>query len=204
LAVVGLVCWLLIDESAAVWVDPQGLQFAAIADGATLMMSGTLVDIASRLKRAPPWWLAPIAVAAVLLLYPESFSMLQQAWSLGLWVFLPFAWSLLERVREIWTLPSASKLERIRRRALTFDRLYTALALAGLGIVVLLVLLFAVGIALEDIFSPFNLLWPMLAFYGINAINVIRVHRPSFTKSPRSLWPKFDGGEAARLDEFRW
>ncbi|MGQ0800661.1 MAG: hypothetical protein ACT4NL_11190 [Pseudomarimonas sp.] len=200
ITVVALVCWLLISDDASLWVNPDGLLFAAMADGATLMMSGTLIDIATRLKRAPPWWVAPLAIGGILLLYPESITILKESWNMGMWVFLPFAWSVLERVREIWTLPAASKLERIRRRVLTFDRLYTALAVGGLCIVATLILVLLFGVPLEAVLSPLNLLWPMLGFYAINAANVIRVHRPSFARSAKSLWPKMDGGQGTDLD----
>jgi len=199
LTVVALVCWLLVWPDAGMWVNPDGLLFAAMADAATLMMSGTLIDIATRLKRAPPWWVAPLAIGGILLLYPESITILKESWNMGMWVFLPFAWSVLERVREIWTLPSASKLERIRRRVLTFDRLYTGLMVAALGLVTMMVMMFVIGIPADVVLNPFSLLWAMLAFYGINAANVIRVHRPSFAKAAKSLWPRIDGGQGTDL-----
>ena len=45
---------LLLPEAAAVFGNGY-LAFAVFADGATLMMSATLVDVASRLRRQPPW-----------------------------------------------------------------------------------------------------------------------------------------------------
>jgi len=203
LSVIALALWALTAGWHGKPVDINGLQFVVIADGATLMASGTLIDIASRIKRAPPWWVLPIALIGLLLVYPEVWQLAQAAWQLGFWLFLPFAWSIFERVREIWTLPSAPLLEKVRRRALTFDRLYTGLMIGSGFLIIWLALLAADIVEFGSFSEPDGLLWPILAFYSINAGNVIRVHRPRFAKQPRSLWPWFDAGDAASLDELR-
>ncbi len=207
LAVIACVLWLIlapiISPESAHLVDFNSLLYVVIADGATLMMSGTLIDIASRLKRPPPWWLLPIAVAAILLLYPEVTQLLQNFWQLGGWVFLPFAWSIFERVHEIWTLPSAMRLEKVRRRVLTFDRLYTGIVVGGGFIALMLASILILGFKTTIDGMSVYVFWPILVFYAINALNVLRVHRPRFSQSPRSLWPKFDGGDGTDLRDFR-
>ncbi len=101
----------------------SSMLIAAFADGATLMASSTLIDVASRLQKAPSWWVAPLVVVGLFMFFPETWQMLQIIWNLGAWVMLPFTWSIVERVRQIWTLPAASRPEKIRRRTLTVDRL---------------------------------------------------------------------------------
>ncbi len=195
-----LVSCLLLAPEWAWMVRPEALLFVAMADGATLMMSATLVDLASRLKKPPPWWLAPLALGGILLAYPDTIEVLKLGWSLGVWVFLPFAWSIIERVREIWTLPLASPLERIRRRVLTFDRLYTGIVLIGVSIVLLLVHLLVLGNPISDLRIDDRLPWLLLAFYSVSAANVIRVYRPRFAQRPSSLFPGMDAGQSVSLD----
>jgi hypothetical protein len=200
LSILVLLVLLILAPQQAWWIDRQALEFGVMADGATLMLSATLIDVASRLQRAPPWWLVPIIVTGLFLAYPEAWQMLTMGWSLGIWCFLPFAWSILERLREMWTLPRASRIEKIRRRTLTFDRLYTALVLGGLWIGAGLLWLLVFGAGLEAIFDTSRLEWLLLAFYAINVGNVIRVHRPAFQQRPRSLLPWIDGDQASYLD----
>lgn len=179
---------------------PDTFLLAVFADGATLMFSATLVDIASRLRSSPPWWLGILIGAGILILYPDTIMLLKEAWSLGLWVFAPFAWSIAERLRELWTLPAASKLEKIRRRTLTFDRLYSALIVGGASTIAALILaLCNDGSFPADLFlqaAP----WVVMVFYAIAAFNAWRVHTPAFALRPRSLWPWIDQGQNSYLD----
>lgn len=181
-------------------VGPDALAFAAMADAAMLMASGTLIDIASRLQKAPPWWVAPLLPVGLFFAYPESWQMLQMAWQQGYAVLLPFAWSIVERIGEIWTLPKACDLEKIRRRTLVFDRLYVALLLAALWIAAAAIAFFAFGVEFFEMFGFNGLPWAMAAFYAVNVANVIRVHRPAFARRPRSLVPWIDNDQAGSLD----
>jgi hypothetical protein len=176
------------------------LEFAVFADGATLMMSATLIDVASRLRRRPPGWLAALIAIGILVLYPETFTLLGMAWSLGLWTLLPFAWSIVERLRALWTLPSASKLEKIRRRTLTFDRLYVALIVAFCALGVMLVHAALNDGSFDPALTQRLLPWALLMFYGIATFNAWRVHQPAFARRPRSLLPWIDQGQANYLD----
>ena len=190
---------LLLIPSWVPWLDANALEFAIAADVAMTLMGATLVDVASRLRRVPPWWLGLLIAGGILLMYPGAGALILMAWQEGLWIVLPFAWSLVERLRELWTLPAATTLEKIRRRTLTFDRLYTALALGGISVA---------GLVVNDILHDGNVAmssheWvlPLLAliFYGVAAFNAWRVHQAAFAARPRSLWPWVDGGLATDL-----
>lgn len=189
-----LAAWLPESASAAI-------ALAVMVEGATLMFLCTVVDVASRLQRPPPWWAGLLLCAALVALYPEVPRLLWQSLDAGWWVALPITLSIGERLAEIWTLPRASLLEKQRRRALTFGRLFTALVLAG-G--------FIAGLGVETLVRPDGLgaapLMPTLlpgfvaAFFAIGAFDAARVHGAGFAAAPRNLWPRFDGGESARLD----
>lgn len=185
--------WLAIPvEEAVVWL--------VAIEAATLVFMVMLVDIATRLSAPPPWWLGLVLAGGLLIVSPDVLDMLVAGWQLGLWVFLPLAWSLLERLRELWTMPKASRLEKMRRRALSWGRLGTGMILLGLYVASLL----GSAILLDQQFEPeavFNLLaLPMLSlFYLIAACDVWRVHRPGFTVRPCSLWPFLDVGDTANI-----
>ncbi|MCC5866014.1 MAG: hypothetical protein JJU31_12905 [Wenzhouxiangella sp.] len=180
-------------EDAVIWLT-------AIEAG-TLMIMVTLVDIASRLKKPPPWWLGTLMIGGLLLLYPDLIGLGLAAWQLGSWVFLPLLWSLAERFRELWTLPGADRMEKIRRRALSWGRVGSAIVVAAVGVLILL----GHGIVQDsETFDPDALLQrfalPLLALYFlINSYDSWRVYRPGFMNKPGSLWPFFDDGATARL-----
>lgn len=200
ISVLLLCAWILFAPDGYQRPDPGALMVAVMADGGTLMLSATLVDVASRLRRPPPWWLGILICAGILIMYPDVITLVKEIWTLGLWVFAPFAWSILERMRELWTLPSATAIEKIRRRTLTFDRLYTALVIGGVGVAaMILVAIFRDGGFSFDL-VPNLTPWALLAFYGIAAFNAWRVHTLAFAKRPVSLWPKIDQGQSNYLD----
>lgn len=200
LAVVATVAMFLFAPNYAYRLDPEALGFAALSEGATLMLSATLIDVASRLRYAPPWWLGILIGAGILLMYPNALAMIQTAWVMGMWIFLPFAWSLIERIRALWTLPTASTIEKIRRRTLTFDRLYTALILGGICVAGMIINALQNDGSMEIGLGERALPWLMIVFYTVAVLNVWRVHRSAFAKRPRSLWPWIDQGEATYLD----
>ncbi len=169
-------------------------------EAATVLFLVTLVDIATRLKSPPPWWTGVALVVGLLIIYPEVLGMLAAGWQLGLWVFLPLIWSLLERFRELWTMPRASQIEKYRRRALSWGRLVTGLILCGLFVAFLLGHAVVSDDYLDDE-ALFELLaLPMLClFYLIAAFDAWRVHQPGFARQPRSLWPFLDSGDTTRI-----
>jgi hypothetical protein len=186
--------WLTIPvEDTVVWL--VGIE------AATLLFMVTLVDIATRLKEPPPWWLGAALIVGMLILFPEISAILVAGWQMGLWVFLPLAWSLLERFRELWTMPGASQIEKYRRRALSWGRLGTGMILFGLLVAVML----GYSIVLDDQSGTEavieTLVLPLLClFYLIAAIDAWRVHRPGFVRRPRSLWPFLDSGDTTKME----
>lgn len=192
LSVVGMLLWVLLWPGDFLKPDHERLLVNVFFDAGTMMFCATLVDVASRLKRPlAGWWLVAISIG-LLLVNPYMFFLAGIAWSLEQWIFVPFAWSLIERLRELYTLPNAPVIEKLRRRTLTFDRLYTALILAWLcvagGIVNALQNDGSMELGLFERALP----WLMLVFYSVAALNVCRVHGPSFANRPRSLWPWID------------
>ena len=181
-------------------IEMPTLTLALVADGATLLAFASLIDVATRLRKTPPWWLAMIIGVGILAFNGDVIGMLGIALSQGAWIFVPFAWSLIERIRELWTLPSASPLEKIRRRTLVFDRLYVGIAIMGLWICAGLVMVFVGDKGIESFFDVRLLIIVGLVFYAIAAANVWRVHGSAYAQRPSSLMPWFDKGNAVQLD----
>lgn len=177
------------------------LHWVVASEAVTLMFLCTLVDVASRLRRPPPWWLGVAGCIGLLVLYPQVPMLVFAALQEGLWLALPFAWSLAERLRELWTLPGSPRIEKLRRRALTFGRLFSGLVVAGTF--VLASLLEYVTIAPDGVsgglvegLAP----WFLAAFFALAAYDGWRVHRPAFAARPRNLWPWIDGGQTESMN----
>ena len=181
-------------------VHSEVLMLALAADAATLLAFSTLIDLASRLKKALPWWLGLPVGFGILVLDREVVDMLGLAWSQGMAVFLPFAWTLLERVRQLWTLPSAAPIEKIRRRTLTFDRLYVGIVVMALLVLSIMLTVVTGLAAIEDFSGPTAVTVIGTVFYATAAFNAWRVYRPEFSRRPRSLLPRIDQGQASSLD----
>ncbi len=177
------------------------LHWVVMVEGATLMFLCTVVDIATRLRRAPPWWAGLALAGALLVLYPEVPGLVLATLQEGLWIALPFAWSVLERLRELWTLPRQSRLEKLRRRALTFGRLHSGLLVAG-GLLLADLAWTLLGDGAHEFAQLTNALapWAVSLFFALCAWDAVRVHRPAFAERPIGLWPSLDGGQTAYLD----
>ena len=196
----GIVLFFAIDGIGPYRIDMLGLMLAVLADGATLMAFSSLIDVASRLQKPMKWWWALPLGAGILALNHEVIDMLGLAWSQGLAVFMPFMWTLLDRIRQLWTLPLASPMEKIRRRTMTFDRLYVGLFMMVALIVCVLAGVLTGFAAIEDFFGSRALIVFGIGFYGIAAFNAWRVYQPAFSRQPRSLLPRVDDGQASSLD----
>lgn len=172
--------------AAFMQLDTPQLFFVLLAEGGFLLMQGTLVDIATRLKKRPPLWLIPIIVAAVALFSGQSLDLLRYAWQLGAAVFIPLLISLVERGAMLWTMPNRSRIEKIAARALIANRITTGIALFGLVTLTMLA-----TVALGRDFNSLGPL-PMLAagaiYFAVAAFDEWRVRGSRFAERPRVLF----------------
>lgn len=167
------------------------LIFALVVEGGFLMMQGTLVDIATRLKKRPPVWLIPIIVGGVALLSGHSLTVLQMAWERGSIVFIPLLLSLAERGAVLWNMPDRSRIQKIAERALIANRITTGLGLFGLVTVAMVI-----GVIFTDQYDTFTTgAWPPLLagaiYFGVAAYDDWRVRGRKFAERPRVLF-RFD------------
>ncbi len=163
------------------------LIFALVVEGGFLMMQGTLVDIATRLKKRPPVWLIPFIVAAVALLSSEALSVLQMAWGRGLVVFIPLLLSLAERGAVLWNMPNRPVVAKLAARALIANRIST-----GLGLFGFITLAMIAGVITRR-YEWSNLgAWPALTagavYFAVAAFDDWRVRGPKFAAHPRVLF----------------
>lgn len=200
LTMLGTVLFFAINGIGSYRIDMDLLMLALLADGATLLAFSSLIDVASRLKKPLPWWLALPIGTGILVLNGEVVDMLGFAWSQGLAVLIPFTWTLLDRIRQLWTLPPASDIEKIRRRTMTFDRLYVGIFTMVIWIVCVLIGVLSGLASIEDFTGSRALVVVGVSFYGIAAFNAWRVYQPTFSRLPRSLIPRLDKGNASSLD----
>ena len=159
-----------------------GLVFALIVEGAFLYGQGTLVDIATRLKKRPPIWLIPFILGGVILFVGNqtgAWAVLRAAWDQGSYAFLPLLLSLIERGVMLWQMPTRTTTQKMAARALISNRIITALVLTGL-------------IVIAQITSLLTSEWPVLLagaiYFGIAAYDDARVRRPAFAEKPTVLF----------------
>jgi hypothetical protein len=152
------------------------------------IVQGTLTDLATRLRNSPPAWLAiALAVGCAVFALANARGLAELARDIGWAMLLGVLWSGAERLRELWTMPKASRAEKLRRRALVGGRIELVLAV---GAVTMLI----VGATYlhDDTNGGFRALdgylpWFVAAYFSLTAIDVWRVHRPVFLLRPRSL-----------------
>lgn len=151
-----------------------------------------LVEVASTRRQPPTLWGGLVIIAALLVFCGQTVFMLAKwSWHGGVWVFLPFLWSMVERFRQLWTLPRASLLEKLRIRALAYDRYQTGYV----GYIVMFLVLVASLMVSDDPDIPYRtavLVLPgfLALFFAVACIDAIRVHGEGFARSPRRLWAK--------------
>jgi hypothetical protein len=164
------------------------LIFVLIVEGGFLMAQGTLVDIATRLRKRPPLWVAVLIVIGVMLFSQYSWDMIRMAWQQGSLVFVPLLISIAERGTVLWRMPDRPQIEKIAARALIANRIVTGLGLAGL-----VTLAMIVGAVFPDLydFHAAGLVPGLLAgaaYFAIAAFDDWRVRGRKFAERPRVLF----------------
>jgi hypothetical protein len=166
------------------------LLFALVVEGGFLLMQGTLVDIATRLRKRPPLWLIPLILAGLLLVSSGALDVLKMAWDRGAVVFIPLLVSLGERGTMLWNMPIRTRIEKIAARALIANRITTGLALVGLTTIAMIA-----GVVFQ--LYDWNAIgsWPPFAagaiYFAVAAYDDWRVRGPRFAGRPRVLF-RFD------------
>jgi hypothetical protein len=150
-----------------------------------------LVEIASSLRQPPSLRVGLATIGALFFIFPTVLMLAKWSWQGGVWMFLPFVWSMVERLRQLWTLPRASLLEKLRTRALAWDRFQTG---SVIFIATFLILVAMMMVTDDEHFStePGELVMTsfLALFYAIACIDEIRVHGAGFARSPRRLWAR--------------
>lgn len=176
----------------------DSLAFGLMVEGGFLMMQGTLVDIATRLRKRPPVWLIVLIVAGVVLFSREAMGMLRMAWSLGWAVFLPLLVSIAQRGSALWHMPDKTREEKIAARALIANRITTALVLFGLMTLALVASMMFPGF--EEFFSSgAPILISGAIYFAVAAFDNWRVRGAKFAEKPTVLF-RFDPLHITYLD----
>jgi hypothetical protein len=176
-------------ELVPTWILASRHEFMTVlfVEGAFLMMQGSLVDIATRLRKRPPIWLGVLIIAGVALFSGDSMRMIIIAWQQGMAVFLPLLLSLAERGAMLWRMPDRSVVEKLAARALIANRITTGLALGGA-----MTLLLIMG-PITGRYEFANLgQWPLLGagaiYFAIAAYDDWRVRGRRFAEKPAVLF----------------
>jgi hypothetical protein len=175
-----------VDEKSMSWVNS-----VLAGELFTFFFVVALVEVASRRRTPPTLWVGLLTVATLLVFFPTVLMLAKWSWHGGVWMFLAFLWSMVERFRQLWTLPRASRLEKLRTRALAFDRFQTGLS----GYFVMFFILLGSLMLSDDPDFPYHaaeMVIPIFLalFFAITCIDEIRVHGEGFVRSPRRLWAK--------------
>jgi hypothetical protein len=164
------------------------LLFVLLVEGGFLLMQGTLVDIATRLKKRPPLWVIPIIAGVVVLFSDHARLILQMAWERGAFVFIPLVISLGERATVLWRMPDRPRVEKIAARALIANRITT-----GLALLALMTLTMVAGVIWTDLYLDDA--WPVLTagavYFAVAAFDAWRVRGRRFAERPSVLF-RFD------------
>jgi hypothetical protein len=172
--------------SPAFLAGREDLMFALFVEGGFLMMQGTLVDIATRLKKRPPIWAVPIIGGVVLLFSEYARGVLVVAWERGTVVFVPLLFSLIERAMVLWYLPDRTRAQKLAARALISNRMATGLVLLGVyGAVTISGVVFRY-------YDFVNRAWLSLGlgavYFAVAAFDRWRVLGPRFAERPSVLF----------------
>jgi len=175
-----------VDERSMNWVNS-----VLAGELFTFFFVVTLVEVASRRRTPPTFWGGLLTTAALLAFFPTVLMLAKWSWYGGVWMFLAFLWSMGERLRQLWTLPRAGRLEKLRTRALAFDRFQTGIS----GYFLMFLVLLGSLMLSDDPDFPYQVAEVVIPiflafFFAITCIDEIRVHGEGFARSPRRLWAK--------------
>jgi hypothetical protein len=163
----------------------EELYFALFVEGGFLMAQGTLVDIATRLRKRPPLW-AVMVIGAVLVPFSiGTMDVLRLAFqSGGMLVLLPLLVSLGGRFMVMWHMPGYTTTQKIAARALISNRILTGLVLA----VILTLLMITQDMHDWTFGGRSPLLVAGAIYFGVAAFDDWRVRQPRFAERPRVLF----------------
>lgn len=147
----------------------------------------TLTDLATRLKKRPPWWLIPPLAIGLLILAPGGMDFLRVLLANQAVLLVPALWSVFHRAKQLWDMPGQPRLVRMRVRALTNGR-------ANIG-GLLVVLYLASNIARTSGVLPYDsvlgpdllITWFATIYFLACAFDAWRVGGEAFARSPRPL-----------------
>lgn len=161
------------------------LSIALFVEGGLLLFQGTLIDVATRIKKRPSPALAIVIVIVLMLFLGQPLEVLRGAWAMGPFVFFPLLLTIFERGSVLWKLPLRSPIEKIAARALIGNRIVAGLGLFGI---------FAISAIIVVALTPYE--WPddslpaMLAgaiYFGMAAFDDVRVRGRRFAENPTVL-----------------
>lgn len=164
------------------------LVYSLIVEGGFLLAQGTLIDIATRLRKRPPIWAAALIVIAVMLFSQNTMDVIRMAWQHGAVVFVPLLVSIAERGTVLWRMPGRPRIEKIAARALVANRISTGLWLFGL-----VTLAMIVGVVFPSLYDSTTIgaLPTMIAgalYFAVAAFDDWRVRGAKFAAHPRVLF----------------
>ena len=192
--------WVVLGSPLMPRFNPEAVSFMLVAEAGSLLFFCTLIDIATRIERRPPVWLGLLIIGAVVVLNGYMLKVLILAWDQGFWIFLPLLWSVLDRGRALWRLPGASRLEKIRRRTLTFDRLHIGILVVAISLAVALFIIVKPDSDVSLLLNPRLHAALGMIFYVTMAFDAWRVYRPQFEPRMRQLLPWVKSKENLYLD----
>lgn len=161
------------------------LHVLLVIEGGFLMFQGTLVDIATRLRKRPPLWMVMVIGAVLVPFSIGPMEVLRVAFqSGGMLVLLPLLVSLGGRFMVMWHMPAYTTTQKIAARALISNRILTGLVLA----VILTLLMITQDMHNWTFGGRSPLLIAGAIYFGVAAYDDWRVRQPRFAERPRVLF----------------
>lgn len=166
---------------------PDELFFGLLIEGGFLMMQGSLVDVATRLKKRPPVWAVIVIGIGLLIFSPYALDVVKLAWGHGGIALVPLAISLAGRFSVLWHMPDEPRVRKLAARALIANRITT-----GLGLLALVTAVLVAELALHrELLGPHVFFGAGALYFAIAAFDDWRVRGAKFAERPRTLF-RFD------------